>query len=62
MFMAAFMGLVGYGLQWFVIRGIISVPYVMVSQLSPFFLLILATELCDARTPIFFLWINEEST
>ncbi|KAM1706009.1 hypothetical protein ACFXTH_027983 [Malus domestica] len=30
MFMAAFMGLVGYGLQWFVIRGIISLPYVMV--------------------------------
>ncbi|KAM1369765.1 hypothetical protein ACFX15_039582 [Malus domestica] len=30
MFMAAFMGLFGYGLQWFVIQRLISLPYVMV--------------------------------
>ncbi|XP_058219987.1 protein NUCLEAR FUSION DEFECTIVE 4-like isoform X1 [Rhododendron vialii] len=30
MFMAAFMGLLGYGVQWLVIRGVISLPYFLV--------------------------------
>ncbi|GAB4834844.1 Protein NUCLEAR FUSION DEFTIVE 4 [Ancistrocladus abbreviatus] len=30
MFMAALMGFVGYGIQWFVIRNVISLPYVLV--------------------------------
>ncbi|XP_038701033.1 protein NUCLEAR FUSION DEFECTIVE 4-like [Tripterygium wilfordii] len=30
MFMAAFMGLFGYGLQWLVIQNIISLPYILV--------------------------------
>lgn len=34
MFMAAFMGLLGYGLQWLVIRSIISLPYFLVSSPS----------------------------
>lgn len=33
MFMAAFMGLFGYGLQWFVIQRLITLPYVLVSSL-----------------------------
>ncbi|KAK3001902.1 hypothetical protein RJ639_021638 [Escallonia herrerae] len=31
MFISAFMGLVGYGLQWLVIRDIIALPYFLVS-------------------------------
>ncbi|KAK2979702.1 hypothetical protein RJ640_002874 [Escallonia rubra] len=31
MFISAFMGLVGYGLQWLVIRDVIALPYFMVS-------------------------------
>lgn len=31
MFISAFMGLLGYGLQWLVIRGVITVPYFLVS-------------------------------
>uniref|UniRef100_A0A7N0UFN6 Nodulin-like domain-containing protein n=1 Tax=Kalanchoe fedtschenkoi TaxID=63787 RepID=A0A7N0UFN6_KALFE len=31
MFMAAFMGLFGYGVQWLVIRDLISLPYFLVS-------------------------------
>lgn len=34
MFMAAFMGLVGYGVQWLVIQEIIALPYFLVSLLS----------------------------
>ncbi|KAF7152613.1 hypothetical protein RHSIM_Rhsim01G0134300 [Rhododendron simsii] len=30
MFIAAFMGLLGYGIQWLVIRGVISLPYFLV--------------------------------
>ena len=30
MFMAAFMGLFGYGLQWLLINNIISLPYIVV--------------------------------
>ncbi|KAI5656638.1 hypothetical protein M9H77_25431 [Catharanthus roseus] len=42
MFMAALMGLVGYGLQWLVINQIISLPYFVVSSsLSPHFSLFL---------------------
>lgn len=38
MFMAAFLGLFGYGLQWMVMQSIISVPYFVVSSLYIFFL------------------------
>lgn len=31
MFVAAFMGFLGYGLQWLVIQGHISLPYFLVS-------------------------------
>lgn len=34
MFMSAFMGLVGYGLQWLVISNIITLPYFAVSFFS----------------------------
>lgn len=37
MFMAALMGLFGYGLQWFVIERMITLPYVLVCLLSPTF-------------------------
>lgn len=33
MFIAAFMGLVGYGLQWLVIQNVITLPYFVVSFL-----------------------------
>jgi hypothetical protein len=33
LFMAAFMGLFGYGLQWLVMRDIISLPYILVCSL-----------------------------
>lgn len=36
-FIAAFMGLVGYGCQWLVIRGLFSPPYFVVCYLPPFF-------------------------
>lgn len=39
MFMAAFLGLFGYGLQWMVMQSIISVPYFVVSSLYIFFFL-----------------------
>ena len=32
LFMAAFMGLLGYGLQWLLIQRLISLPYVLVSN------------------------------
>ena len=32
MFIAAFMGLVGYGVQWLVLSGILSPPYFLVRQ------------------------------
>lgn len=35
-FMAASMGLFGYGLQWLVIRRFISLPYFLVSSFSSF--------------------------
>lgn len=34
MFIASFMGLFGYGLQWFVLRGLFSPPYFVVTFLS----------------------------
>ncbi|KAJ4847308.1 hypothetical protein Tsubulata_021692 [Turnera subulata] len=34
LFIAAFMGLLGYGLQWLVIKQIISLPYILVFLLS----------------------------
>lgn len=37
MFMAAFMGLFGYGLQWLVIQRIISLPYFLVIVTTSFF-------------------------
>lgn len=36
MFIAAFMGLIGYGVQWLVIKEIIVLPYSVVSFFSPF--------------------------
>lgn len=36
MFMAAFMGFIGYGLQWLVIKNIITLPYFLVRMLSCF--------------------------
>lgn len=54
MFMAAFMGLFGYGLQWLVIQRIITLPYFLVIITTSFFispfiyLLILSRE--NART------------
>lgn len=54
MFMAAFMGLFGYGLQWLVIQRIITLPYFLVIITTSFFispfiyLLILPRE--NART------------
>lgn len=33
LFMAAFMGFFGYGLQWLVIRNTISLPYILVCPL-----------------------------
>lgn len=38
LFIAAFMGLVGYGLQWLLIQKIIILPYFLVSFLTPPFL------------------------
>lgn len=35
LFMAAFMGLFGYGFQWLVIKDIITLPYILVCSLSP---------------------------
>lgn len=35
MFMAACLGLVGYGFQWLVIHRLISLPYIVVSFLQP---------------------------
>jgi len=35
MFMAAFMGLFGFGFQWLVIHRLITLPYVVVSFLHP---------------------------
>ena len=32
LFMAAFMGLLGYGLQWLLIQRLVSLPYVLVSN------------------------------
>lgn len=37
MFIAAFMGLIGYGVQWLVLKEIIVLPYSLVSFFSPFF-------------------------
>lgn len=34
MFMAAFLGLLGYGVQWFVIKQVITLPYFLVSSRS----------------------------
>ena len=34
LFMAAFMGLFAYGLQWLVMRDIIALPYILVCSLS----------------------------
>lgn len=35
LFMAAFVGFVGYGIQWLLIRQIISLPYFLVHSLPP---------------------------
>lgn len=40
MFLAAAMGLIGYGVQWLVIRNLIALPYFVVSQLFYYFLLL----------------------
>lgn len=37
MFMAAFMGFLGYGLQWLLLQRIVSLPYSMVGFHSDFF-------------------------
>lgn len=42
MFMAALMGLFGYGLQWFVIERMITLPYVLVCLISPTFFWVFA--------------------
>lgn len=39
LFIAAFMGLVGYGLQWLLIQRIIFLPYFLVSFLTSLFLI-----------------------
>ena len=36
MFMTAFMGFIGYGLQWLVIKNVITLPYFLVRTLSNF--------------------------
>lgn len=54
MFIAAFMGLFGYGLQWLVLRGIFSPPYFVV-----FFLCLLAgCSICWFNTVCFVLCIK----
>lgn len=38
MFIAAFMGFLGYGLQWLLINHLISLPYFLVIHFPPFFI------------------------
>ncbi|XP_039027221.1 LOW QUALITY PROTEIN: protein NUCLEAR FUSION DEFECTIVE 4-like [Hibiscus syriacus] len=54
LFMAAFMGLVGYGIQWLVVSNLISLPYILV-----FFLCLLAgCSICWFNTVCFVLCIK----
>ncbi|KAK9275842.1 hypothetical protein L1049_023115 [Liquidambar formosana] len=54
MFMAAFMGLFGYGLQWLVIRNVISLPYFLVFLLC----LLAGCSICWFNTVCFVLCIR----
>ncbi|XP_057965961.1 protein NUCLEAR FUSION DEFECTIVE 4 [Malania oleifera] len=54
MFVAAFMGLCGYGLQWLVIRNIISLPYFLVFLLC----LLAGCSICWFNTVCFVLCIQ----
>ncbi|KAA8528172.1 hypothetical protein F0562_035577 [Nyssa sinensis] len=54
MFMAAFMGLIGYGLQWLVIRDIITLPYFVVFLLC----LLAGCSICWFNTVCFVLCIR----
>ncbi|KAL5860393.1 hypothetical protein ACOSQ4_001689 [Xanthoceras sorbifolium] len=54
LFMAAFMGFFGYGLQWLVIRNVISLPYILVFLLC----LIAGCSICWFNTVCFVLCIR----
>ncbi|KAJ7010997.1 protein NUCLEAR FUSION DEFECTIVE 4-like [Populus alba x Populus x berolinensis] len=54
LFMAAFMGLFGYGLQWLVMRDIISLPYILVFLLC----LLAGCSICWFNTVCFVLCIQ----
>ncbi|KAG5249137.1 protein NUCLEAR FUSION DEFECTIVE [Salix suchowensis] len=57
LFMAAFMGFVGYGLQWLVIRSTISMPYILVFLLC----LLAGCSICWFNTVCFVLCIKNFS-
>ncbi|KAG6782601.1 hypothetical protein POTOM_012011 [Populus tomentosa] len=57
LFMAAFMGFFGYGLQWLVIRNIISLPYILVFLLC----LLAGCSICWFNTVCFVLCIKNFS-
>ncbi|KAK1566481.1 hypothetical protein Q3G72_000599 [Acer saccharum] len=54
LFMAAFMGLIGYGLQWLVIRNVISLPYMLVFLLC----LVAGCSICWFNTVCFVLCVR----
>ncbi|KAI9176572.1 hypothetical protein LWI28_004462 [Acer negundo] len=54
LFMAAFMGFIGYGLQWLVIRNVISLPYILVFLLC----LMAGCSICWFNTVCFVLCIR----
>ncbi|XP_062000563.1 protein NUCLEAR FUSION DEFECTIVE 4-like [Rosa rugosa] len=58
MFMAAFMGLFGYGLQWFVIQRTITLPYVLVFLLC----LLAGCSICWFNTVCYVLCIRHFQT
>ncbi|KAK9273615.1 hypothetical protein L1049_018425 [Liquidambar formosana] len=58
MFMAAFMGLFGYGLQWLVIQKLISLPYVLVFPLC----LLAGCSICWFNTVCYVLCIRNFPT
>ncbi|KAH7849769.1 hypothetical protein Vadar_022739 [Vaccinium darrowii] len=58
MFMAAFMGLFGYGIQWLVIRQVISLPYFLVFLLS----LLAGCSICWFNTVCYVLCIRNFPT
>ncbi|XP_068305953.1 protein NUCLEAR FUSION DEFECTIVE 4-like [Pyrus communis] len=54
LFMSAFMGLIGYGMQWLVIRQIISLPYILIFLLC----LLAGCSICWFNTVCFVLCIR----